>query len=119
MTIKGDVITIEGGTLSGVPPGGVIRYLPDTPPDEEDVSSVAIVRRALSNFEYETLTSDVDYSEGGDLKLQLRLTGRNPDMDEGRPIVLNLGVENNVPKMLRSLRAARAVEEILEQRLRQ
>ena len=119
VTIKGDVITIEGGTLSGVPPGGVIRYLPDTPPDEEDVSSVAIVRRALSNFEYETLTSDVDYSEGGDLKLQLRLTGRNPDMDEGRPIVLNLGVENNVPKMLRSLRAARAVEEILEQRLRQ
>ena len=38
-------------------------------------------------------------------------------MDENRPVVLNLTVENNVPQMLRSLRAARAVEEILEERL--
>lgn len=119
VTITGNAITIEGGTFSGVAPGGVIRYLPDTPPDENDVSSVALVRRALSNFEYESLTSDVDYSKDGDLKLKLRLTGRNPDMDENRPIVLNLGVENNVLQMLRSLRAARAVEEILERRLQQ
>jgi hypothetical protein len=45
------------------------------------------------------------------------LTGRNPDLDENRPVVLNLGVENNVPQMLKSLQAARAVEEILEKRL--
>ena len=70
----------------------------------------------LSNFEYESLTSVVDYTEGGDLKLQLRLEGRNPDMDETRPVVLNLNVENNVPQMLRSLRATRGVEEVLEQR---
>jgi len=51
------------------------------------------------------------------LNLQLRLTGRNPDLEEKRPVVLNLGVENNIPQMLKSLRAARAVEEILEKRL--
>ncbi len=49
----------------------------------------------------------------------MRLSGRNPDFEEGRPIILNLGVENNVPQMLRSLQAARAVEEILERRLAQ
>jgi len=38
-------------------------------------------------------------------------------MDNSRPVVLNLGVENNVIQMLRSLQAARAVEEILERRL--
>ncbi len=114
--IAGDAITIENGTLAGEPPGGVIRYLPGTPPDESDVSSLAFVRNVLSNFEYKSLTSVVDYTEGGDLKLQLRLEGRNPDMDETRPVVLNLNVENNVPQMLRSLRATRGVEEVLEQR---
>ncbi len=116
VVIEGDTITITGGALEGEPSGGVIRYLQDSPPDESDVSSVALVRRALSNFEYESLSSEVDYSEDGDLKLQVRLEGRNPDMDEDRPIVLNLGVESNVPQMLRSLRATRAVEEILERR---
>ncbi len=73
--------------------------------------------QALSNFQYETLTASVDYSKDGDLKLQMQLTGRNPDMESNRPIVLNLGVENNIPQMLKSLQAARAVEEILERRL--
>ena len=74
--------------------------------------------RALSNFEYETLTSTVGYSKDGDLVLQLQLAGRNPDFEDNRPVVLNLGIENNVPQMLKSLQAARAVEEILEKRLR-
>ncbi len=119
VSIAGDAVTIDNGTLSGEPPGGVIRYLPGAPPDESDASSLAFVRKVLSNFRYESLTSVVDYTEGGDLKLQLRLEGRNPDMDETRPVVLNLDVENNVPQMLRSLRATRAVEEVLEQRFQQ
>ena len=49
----------------------------------------------------------------------MHLTGRNPDLEEKRPVVLNLGIENNIPQMLRSLRAARAAEEILERRLAQ
>jgi hypothetical protein len=49
----------------------------------------------------------------------MQLTGRNPDLEGSRPVVLNLGVENNIPQMLRSLQAARAVEEILERRLAQ
>ena len=119
VTIEGDSVTIANGTLSGEPPGGIIRYLPGTPPDESDASSLAFVRKVLSNFKYKSLDSVVDYTESGDLKLQLRLEGRNPDMDETRPVVLNLNVENNVAQMLRSLRATRAVEEVLEQRFLQ
>jgi hypothetical protein len=76
-----------------------------------------VVSAALRNFAYESLTSDVTYSKDGDLKLQMQLKGRNPELDDSRPVVLNLGVENNVPQMLKSLQAARAVEEILENRL--
>jgi hypothetical protein len=119
VTIEGKTVTIVGGTLTGEPPGGVIRYLPGIGADETDVSGLGIATRALSNFEYETLTSEVDYTRDGDLNLQMHLTGRNPDLEDDRPVVLNLGVENNIPQMLRSLQAARAVEEILERRLAQ
>ena len=119
VTIAADALTMTIGRLFGEPPGGVIRYLPESTPDETDASGVGFVTRALSNFEYETLTSDIEYNADGDLKLQLKLTGKNPDLDENRPVVLNLGVENNVPQMLKSLQAARTVEEILKQRLQQ
>jgi dicarboxylate transporter DctA-like protein len=117
VTIVGDSLTITQGRLFGEPPGGVIRYRPGSEPDETDASGIGFVTLALSNFKYETLTSEIDYNAAGDLKLKLRLTGRNPDLDTNRPVVLNLGVENNVPQMLKSLRAARTVEDILEQRL--
>jgi hypothetical protein len=119
VTIEGNIVTIVGGTLTGEPPGGVIRYLPGLAADEAELSAIGVATRALSNFEYETLTSEVDYNRDGDLNLQMHLTGRNPDLENDRPVVLNLGVENNIPQMLRSLQAARAVEEILERRLAQ
>ena len=117
VTIAGSSLTISEGRLFGEPPGGVIHYRAPAEPDETDTSSIGFVTRALSNFEYETLTSEIDYNAEGDLILQLQLTGRNPDLDTNRPVVLNLGVENNVPQMLKSLRAARAVEDILTQEL--
>ena len=119
VTIERNSITVSGGSLFGELPGGVIRYLPGRATDDADVSGLGIATRALSNFEYDSLTSDLDYTAGGDLKLRMRLSGRNPDMQDNRPVVLNLGVENNVPQMLRSLQAARAVEEVLERRLAQ
>lgn len=119
VTIEGDNVTIVGGTLTGEPPGGVIRYLPGLGSVETDTSIIGIVTSALSNFEYETLTAEVDYTADGDLNLQMHLRGRNPDLESKRPVILNLGVENNIPQMLRSLQAARAVEEILERRLAQ
>lgn len=117
--IEGNAVTIVNGRLTGEAPGGVIRYLPGIAPDDAGASSIDLVTRALSNFEYEILTAELDYSKDGDLTLQMQLTGRNPDMESSRPIVLNLGIENNIPQMLRSLQAARAVEEILERRLAQ
>ena len=116
--IEGDQISILDGMLTGEAPGGVIRYQPEVVSDDTGTSAIGIVTEALSNFEYETLTSTVGYSEDGDLILQMRLAGRNPDLEDNRPVILNLGVESNIPEMLRSLQAARAVEEILEQRIK-
>jgi hypothetical protein len=111
MAITGKTITVTDGRLESDPPGGVIRYLPGL--DAGD-GPLDLVSRALANFQFESLTSDVNYTENGDLKQQMRLTGINPDMDDRQPVILNLGVENNIPSMLKSLQAARSIEEILE-----
>jgi len=118
VTIEDGAVTIVGGTLIGVPPGGVIRYRPGGEPADSQDPSIDFVTRTLSNYEYTSLVSDVDLSKEGNLNLKLRLEGRNPDMEEKRPVVLNLGVEDNVPQLLRSLQAARTIEDILEKRLK-
>ena len=109
---------MSNGSLTGLEPGGVIRYLPGigTEDAEASVSGLGLVSRALANFQFDSLTSDVNYTENGDLILQMKLTGINPDMDDNQPVILNLGVENNIPQLLRSLQASRSIEEILERR---
>ncbi len=118
MTIRENTITITDGRLASDPPGGVIRYLPGLNSDDDKgpVSDLGLVSRALANFQYESLKSDVNYTESGDLKLQMKLTGINPDMDPPQPIILNIGLENNIPQLLRSLQATRSIEDILERR---
>ena len=117
ITFAEDGVSIAAGKLTGEEPGGVIRYLGGDDLDNGDMSGLGLATAALRNFEYESLTADVNYSKAGDLTLQMQIKGRNPELDESRPVILNLGVENNVPQMLKSLQAARAVEEILEKRL--
>ncbi|MDH4072159.1 MAG: YdbH domain-containing protein, partial [Gammaproteobacteria bacterium] len=118
VSIEGDRVTVTGGRLTGEAPGGTIRYGAGGA-SADSASALDIATRALSNFEFDALSSSVDYGGDGDLKLQMRLSGRNPDMEGSRPVVLNLGVESNIPEMLRSLQAARAVEEIIEKRMAQ
>jgi hypothetical protein len=116
ITVHDKAITIVNGRLENDPPGGVIRYLPGVAAEAatDTDSGIGLVSRALANFQFDSLTSDVNYTENGDLMLQMKLTGVNPDMDANQPVILNLGVENNVPQLLRSLRATRSIEEILE-----
>ncbi len=117
ITMDKDGITIAAGSLTGEAPGGVIRYTAGQATAGRDSSGIGVVREALSHFKYDTLTSALSYNREGDLKLEMQLKGRNPDMAGSRPVILNLNVENNVPQMLKSLQAGRAVEELLERRL--
>jgi hypothetical protein len=119
VTIAGDRVIVEGGTLTGEAPGGRIRYNSGSSADPAAGGGIALATSALSNFEFDTLSSAVDYGTDGDLKLQMKLTGRNPDLESQRPVVLNLGVESNIPQLLKSLQAARAVEEIIKKRAEQ
>lgn len=118
VTIRGNKVIIDGGRLENDPPGGVIRYRGGSAEGiAQEGSQLGIVTRTLRNFEFDSLTSAVNYSDDGDLVLKMRLKGINPDVDPTQPVVLNLNVENNVPQMLRSLQATRSIEDVLEERL--
>ncbi|MCI0517838.1 MAG: YdbH domain-containing protein [Woeseiaceae bacterium] len=116
VTVSGKTITVSGGRLESDPPGGVIRYGSGLAAGVVADDSIGLVSRALGNFQFDSLSSDVDYTAAGDLKLQMRLSGINPDMDPTQPVILNLGVENNVPQLLRSLQATRAIEDLLQRK---
>jgi hypothetical protein len=113
--LVGDRITIDSGQLENDDAGGFIRY--NLSDDSADDSTLGVATRALSNFEFESLASNVTYTEDGDLLLSMRLEGVNPELDPNQPVVLNLNLESNIPQMLRSMRATRSIEEIFQRRL--
>ena len=112
--IEGTNVRIVDGKLASDAPGGVIRYSPGA--TSTDTSALGLATKALSNLHYESLTSDVTYTRAGDLILKMRLKGSNPEYDPLQPVILNLGIENNIPQLLRSLQASRDIEDIIEQR---
>ena len=115
VSVQGKTITIASGRLENDPPGGVIRYSAGEALElAVPKSSLNVVTQALTNFEFDSLTSDVNYREGGDLILKMRLAGINPDVDPNQPVIINLSIENNIPQLLRSLQAIRSIEDILE-----
>ena len=121
ITIDPDGITIEGGRLIGDPPGGAIRYQVTGCTEEvmRTRSGLAYARCVLTDYEFDSLTSDLSYGEDGNLVLEMRLTGVNPQYDPEQPVNLNPKLETNVMDLIRSLQAARSIEEVFHRQLGQ
>ncbi len=117
VAITSDAVSVAGGRLDSDPPGGAIRLESGALGEQDAGSQLGFVANALSNFQYDALSSDVSYSEKGDFKMQMRIEGVNPDMDPDQPVVLNLGTDTNVPQLLRSLRAGRSISDILGRKI--
>ena len=113
--IEGGTFTVSQGEVHSTAPG-VIRYRPAVPPPGESVQ-IALSRKALSNLEFDTLDATLDYAPDGKLALAARIRGRNPDLDEKRPVHLNLTLETNLRTLLRSLTTGDRISEWLEKRI--
>ena len=116
LTLKDSKLQVEEGLVAALNPGGTIRY--DSPTTSvSDNSSVQLVNDALSNYRYKTMDTRVFYDSNGDLRLEVQLAGVNPDMNGGQAINLNVNITDNIPTLLRSLYAGRAISERLEEYL--
>ena len=115
-----DGLSMENGKLTAPPPYGVIRYTGD-----ERVTALAktnadveMLVKALSNFHYNRLEAELDYAPDGDLLAKVRLQGQNPELQGGRPVHLNINLEENIPVLLESLRFADGISRKIEEGIR-
>ena len=81
--------------------------------------AMRIVTDALEDFHYDVLSGQVHYDESGKLVMNLRLEGRNPDLEKGRPIHFNINLEEDIPALLASLQLSGKVSETIQQRIKE
>ncbi|MNM81632.1 Dicarboxylate transport [compost metagenome] len=74
---------------------------------------------ALEDFQYDQLHSQVSYDPQGKLLLVLRLQGRNPALEGGRPVNFTINLEEDVPSLLTSLQLSGRVNEAIQRRVQQ
>jgi hypothetical protein len=119
LLIDGGGVRVEQGAVAARAPGVLqfrsekIRSLGRSNP------GMKLVADALDDFHYELLDSAVSYDRAGKLTLGLRLRGRNPDVEKGRPINLNVNLEEDLPALLTSLQLTDKVSETIRQRVQE
>lgn len=111
ITVEAGVVTVGDGDLRADEPG----YLRYAGLGGGDNQLLGVVSKALSNYHFKSLTSTVDYGVTGELDLGVRMIGENPDMQQ--KVNVNLNVNDDIPSLLKSLRAGRVVSDLIEAKL--
>ena len=117
ITLTGTKPSVGAGRLQVEAPGGAIHYSPEGGMKTGN-ASLDLVNQALSNYQYSLMETEVEYLPSGELELGVKLQGRNPDLNDGQRINLNLNISDNIPMLLRSLQSGRSIAEAVERELR-
>lgn len=113
-------ISIEQGSLEARAPGGALQFRsPKIQALGQSNPAMRLVTEALDDFHYDLLASDVHYAADGKLDLGLRLHGRNPALEGGRPINFSINLEEDIPALLTSLQLSDRVSETIQRRVQE
>lgn len=118
--LDGDQLRIIAGQLVSQGDGGVIRYeaTPEITLMAQQNPGIQLALNALTDFRFDLLDLSIDYAPDGEAVMKARLKGRNPDWQEGRPVDLNLNIEENLLDLLRTLRLTDRVTDAIDRRFR-
>lgn len=113
-------LVIENGYLRARPPGGYIRYLANEKSRALAGKSpeLALAIDLLSDFQYQSLSSEVQLDKAGNLLLDLSLAGNNPTQYQGQAINFNINLEQNLDPLLQSLRLSDNVSTRIERQMK-
>ncbi|MEZ5557976.1 MAG: YdbH domain-containing protein [Pseudomonadales bacterium] len=114
--LRDNTPSVSRGRVNARPPGGVIQ-VSDRFSTATGQPGLDFALLALRDFRYSLLDADVDYAENGDLALAVHLEGRNPAVEKGRAIHYNLGINQNLPLLLESLRLQDRVTSAVERKV--
>ncbi len=111
-------ISVQQGHIAAESPGGKLQY---RPPGAKNMAAgnagMKVVLDALDDFHYSVLSSNVSYDTQGKLTLGLSLQGRNPSLEAGRPVNLNINLEEDLPAMITSLQLSSQISDKIKQRV--
>jgi hypothetical protein len=112
---RGRQVRVVAGELHATEPG-VIRYAAGagSAAVAAEQPQLAPALGALADLRYEALTLEVSGDVSGQLDVKVHARGRNPNFQQGRPVVLNVNVEAPVQSLLQSGLAAYRVPEEIE-----
>ncbi|WP_286237580.1 YdbH domain-containing protein [Neptuniibacter halophilus] len=112
--------TVSDGLLNGDAPGGRILFEPTATVQAYAAANrgLAMAIEALRNFHYEQLEIRLNYLADGTALLNTRLKGSNPDWHNGHPVDFTVNIEENIPKLIKTLQFADKLTKTIEKRYR-
>lgn len=118
LSLRDGTASVHEGWVAARHPGGTLHYI--AAPEQLAAMTqpqLQLAFSALADLRYERLTSRIDYQEGGELVLGISVRGRSPELEDGRPVELNLNVTQNLLTLLRSLQFADQIDAEIRRRL--
>jgi hypothetical protein len=113
-------VRVAQGAMAAAAPGGQLKMKSERADAmAKNQPSMKLIVDALNDFHYTALASKINYDESGKLLLSIRLEGRNPALENGRPINLNVNLEEDVPAMLASIQLSSKITDIVKKRLQE
>lgn len=113
-------LTVKRGYLDALAPGGhlqvdssALKSLAGSNPSLKTLAGV------LGNFYYQQLSASIDYDKDGELLLTLQLKGSNPELENGRPVELNIELEEDLPALLKGLQLSNSLNDVIRKRVEQ
>jgi len=113
-------LTVERGYLDALAPGGHLQVdssalvqLAGSNPSLQTLAGV------LGNFYYNQLSTTVDYNDNGKLTLAVQLKGSNPELENGRPVELNVSLEEDLPALIKGLQISNSLNDVIRKRVQQ
>ena len=113
--MNGNLFEITNGGMNAEQSGQIIYA---TTPEERAAANQGLrtTYEALSNFLYVELLSSINMSPDGNSTITIKIKGSNPDYQSGRPVELNLNVQQNLLDLMRSLTISSDIEQIISEK---
>jgi len=119
LLVSAQGVFVEQGQLQARQPGTLQFQSEQIRAMRRSNPGMQLVAEALEDFHFNVLSSKLDYEPSGKLLFNIRLEGKNPAVENGRPIHLNLNLEEDLPALLASIQLGNHVSETIQERIRQ